>query len=315
MRRIAGLAVLVAVTAGCDRKPAADASAERVLTELAGATVLFQVFGPRETPRIAPVAVVRGETVERLALDGPGWREFDETIFAPGNRLPVYLGGAEVGTVEVTRGMWTADSAPVYTVVGCRQLVPHAIGRMEAQVVLEESIELLGTSAALVQKADPRPLPGNPETQGRTLAGAVAAAAGIGPEDLSALDFHARWLRTGYGESGRTLLASYIDPNAGDLGPGAGNTAVVLVMADDSAGVLQTSYQHALSGESRTVEFQRLLNYADLTGDGVAELIIEAWRYGGIPSLAILSRKPGGWSETFRVSLDWCADVRPAAQR
>jgi hypothetical protein len=206
--------------------------------------------------------------------------------------------------------MWPVDSAPLYTVAGCRQVVPHALGRLQATVALEESIELLGSSLPMVQKVDTRAVPSGAENQGRTLASAIAAGSDIGPEDLAGLDYHARWLRTGVGVNGRTLLTSYIDPNAGDLGPGAGNTAILLALAEDSAGVLQTTYQHAVSGESRTVEFQRVLNHVDLNGDGVSELILEVWRYAGIPSLAILTRQPGGWTETFRVGLDWCTDER-----
>ena len=82
------------------------------------------------------------------------------------------------------------------------------------------------------------------------------------------------------------------------------------MLAEDSAGTLNTSYRHALSGESRTVEFRRLVNFADLNGDGIAELQLEAWRYAGIPSLALLQYQNGKWEETFRIGLDWCVDGR-----
>lgn len=274
------------------------------------ATILFQVFGSAQQPRVAPFAIVRGGTLEPLSLSEAGWREVDARHFAAGNRLTIYRNGVDAGVLEITRGMWPADSAPLYSVPGCRRIVPHALSRVQATIALEESVELIASSLPIAQAADTRPLPAGPESQGRTLASAVASASGIGAEDLSGLDFHARWLRTGVGASGRTLLASHIDPNAGDLGPGAGNTSMVLVLAEDSSGTLNTSYQHAVSGESRTVEFQRLLNYADLDGDGIAELVVEAWRYGGIPSLAILKYRDGRWVETFRVGLDWCVDGR-----
>lgn len=306
MHRPAVLICALALVLGCDKGPKPEVPAAVLLTDLAGTTVLFQVFGPRESPRIAPIAVVRGGAIEGIVLDAEGWRAFDSTVFAPGNRLPVYRNAVEVGTVEITRGMWPADSAPLYTIPGCREIVPQALGRLESTRALEETVELLGASLPLVQTADARPDPPDPEAMGRTLAGAVASASGVGSEDLAGLDFHARWLRSGVGTTGRTLFTSYIDPNAGDLGPGAGNTAVILVMAEDSAGSMQTTYKHAISGESRSVEFQRLVNYADLNGDGMAEMILEAWRYAGIPSLAILSRGPAAWTETFRVSLDWC---------
>lgn len=306
MRHPAVVLCALGLAVACDRAPQPADTPVVPQADLNGATVLFRVFGPRETPRIAPIAIVRGSVIEAINLNADGWRNFDATIFAAGARIPVYHHGVAVGTVEVTRGMWPADSAALYTVTDCREIVPHALGRLEATEPLEETVELLGASLPLPQMSDPRPAPANPEGLGRTLAGAIATGAGIGAEDLTGLDFQARWLRSGVGTSGHTLFTSYIDPNAGDLGPGAGTTAVILVMAEDSAGTLQTTYTHALSGESRTLEFQRLVNYADLNGDGVAEMILEAWRYAGIPSLAVLTRQPGAWTETFRVGLDWC---------
>lgn len=279
-------------------------------TDLSGSpTILFQVFGPKEAPRAAPIAVVRDSGLERIALDEAGWRELDAAQFAPGRVLHLYRNGASVGTMEIVQGMYGPDST-LYSVPGCRVVVPQAIGRMASTANVEETVELIASSAPLPQLSDRRPFPAGPDGQGRTLASTAATAAGVGPEDLSGLDFHARWLRTGVGAMGRTLLASYIDPNAGDLGPGAGNTSVVLVMAEDSAGTFSTSYSHALSGEARSVEFQRLVNYADLNGDGKSELVLEAWRYAGIPTLSVLSYQGAQWTESFRVGLDWCVDMR-----
>lgn len=313
MRRIAFIASILALAIACDKQtpePQAEASPE--YTDLSGSpTILFQVFGPREAPRVAPIAVVRGTGLAPLVLDDAGWRQLDSSQFAPGRVHSLYRNGVEVGTLEIVQGMYGPDST-LYSVPGCRVVVPHAIGRITAArgAEVEQTVELLGSSAPLVQVVDTRPFPVRPEAQGRTLASAVATAANIGAEDLNGLDFHARWLRTGVGAMKRTLLASYIDPNAGDLGPGAGNTSVVLVMAEDSAGTFATSYQHALSGESRSVEFQRLVNYADLNADGKSELVMEVWRYAGIPTLSVLSHDGTRWAESFRVGLDWCVDSR-----
>ncbi len=312
MPRIAIIASILVLAAACDKQaaPPRDAAPTVEYTDLSDSpTVLFQVFGPRDEPRVAPIAVVRNGGLERIALDESGWRELDSAQFSPGRVLHLYRNGAAVGTMEIVRGMYGMDGT-LYSVPGCRVVVPQAIGRMASTTAMEETVELIAASAPLAQVADRRPFPAGPEAQGRTLASAAATAAGVGPEDLSGLDFHARWLRTGVGAMGRTLLASYIDPSAGDLGPGAGNTSMVLVMAEDSAGAFNTSYQHALSGEARSVEFQRVLNYADLNGDGKSELVMEAWRYAGIPTLSVLSHDGARWTESFRVSLDWCVDSR-----
>ncbi|MBX3133824.1 MAG: hypothetical protein KF689_10625 [Gemmatimonadaceae bacterium] len=310
MRRSAIIASILLLLSACDKQEQPPRSTEvRELTDLSGSpTLLFTVFGPVETPKLAPLAVVRSGGLEPLVLDEAGWQQLDAQYFAAGMTYPVYRNGAEVGNIRIVRGMWPADSAPLYEVPGCARVVPHALGSLESTRQFEETVELLAATSPLPQPTDTRPLPANPEAQGLTLASAVAAAAGVGPEDLSSLDYHARWLRTGAGFSKRTLLASYIDPSAGDLGPGAGNTAVLVLLAEDSAGTFQTSYQHARSGEARSVEFRRLVNYADLSGDGVAELVMETWRYAGIPELVVMRYGNGRWTQSFGVSQEWCTD-------
>ena len=313
MRRIALIASILVLTAACDKQDATPKAARggQAYTDLsASPTILFQVFGPREAPRMAPIAIVRPTGLEAIVLSEDGWRTFDSTYFAEGKSYPIYRNGVDAGTITVMRGMWPADSAALYSIPGCRVVVPQAIATLQGSIALEETVELIASTIRIPQQVDTRPFPAGAEAQGRTLASAVAAASEIGPEDLSALDFHARWLRTGIGASGRTLLTSYIDPSAGDLGPGAGNTAMLLVLAEDSAGTLNTSYRHAISGEARTVEFRRLVNHADLNGDGISELVLEAWRYAGIPNLLVLKHNNGTWEENFRIGLDWCVDGR-----
>ena len=308
MRRFALIASILVLAVACDKQTQAPRADEpRASTDLASApTILFSVFGPREAPRLAPIALVTKDGLTPLSLDDAGWRQLDSTYFVTGRTLPLYRNGVALGEIEIVRGMWPADSAPLYTVPGCREVVPQALGRIAKGVDVEENVELLAASAPLPQATDRRPFPADPETQGRTLASAVAAAAQIGPEDLSGLDYHARWLRTGVGPNGRSLLASYIDPNAGDLGPGAGNTAVLMLLAEDSASSFSTSYQHARVGEARTVEFRRVQNYADVDGDGKSEILLEAWRYASIPSLVLLKYDGGRWREAFSVSQEWC---------
>lgn len=312
MRRIALISSILVLAVACDKQdapPRTDSTA--TYTDLSGApTILFQVFGPKEAPRMAPIAVVRPTGIEPLVLSDAGWREFDSTYFAAGATYTTYRNGMDAGTLTVTRGMWPVDSGPLYEIPGCRSVIPQAVTSLAARIPLEESVEMLASSVALPQKADNRSVPAGAEQQGRTLAMAIAEASNIGPEDLSALDFHARWLRTGVPGSGRTLVASFIDPNAGDLGPGAGNTAMVLVLAEDSAGTMLTSYRHAVSGEARAVEFRRVVNFADLDGDGVAELTLETWRYAGIPSVTVLKFAAGKWTEAFKMGLDWCVEAR-----
>ncbi len=312
MRRSALIASILVLAAACDKQTADPRAADnRALTDLSGSpTLLFTVFGPRETPKLAPIAVVTANGLQPIVLDNAGWRTLDSMYFTAGRKLPIYRNGEALGEIEIVRGMWPADSAPLYEVPTCRDVVPQALGRLASSAQFEESVELLAASAPLAQQKDSRPMPADPEAQGRTLASAVASAAQIGPEDLNGLDFHARWLRTGVGANGRTLLTSYIDPNAGDLGPGAGSTAMLILLAEDSAGSFTTSYQHARVGEARSVDFRRVVNYADLDGDGKSEILLESWRYAAIPSLMLLKYSGNRWSEAFSISEEWCTDQK-----
>jgi hypothetical protein len=104
-----------------------------------------------------------------------------------------------------------------------------------------------------------------------------------------------------------TLVANQVDANAGDAGPGAGHTTSFLVLGDDLDGKgHRVTYSHLESGEARTVEFQRLLDHLDLTGDGTDEIFVESWRYAGSNDLVVLSRGNGRWHETLRVPQQWC---------
>lgn len=307
MRRTAIIASILTFAVGCD-KATPDTASTVPLTDLtANPTILFQVFGARDGPRAVPFAAVVGGRLERITLDDAGWRALDSMFFKPGQHLSLYHQGRDIGVGEVTRGMWPKNEDALYSLPGCRLAVPQADLRLDATVPLEESVELLASSAPFEQPAKSRPVPAQAGAQGRTVAGAVAAEAQIGAEDLSPLEFQARWLRTGAGREGRTLVASYVDPAGGDAGPGAGHSTNLFVLAEDSAGVLTTSFRHTASGEARTVESLRVYDHADLDGDGIAEILLEAWKYGGTPELILLSHRDRRWRETFRMPVDWCA--------
>lgn len=300
----------------CDKPIDEEAPPSAPLTDMSAASaVLFQVFGARDGPKAAPIAVLVNGELQGISLDGAGWKALDSAYFASGTRLALYRDGADVGAIEVVRGMWPADAPALYTLPGCRDVVPQAEVRLQATISPEESVEFLASSVPLPQKKAVKPLPRDGQLVGRTLASAVAGSGDVGREELAKLEFVSRWLRTGAGPSGQTLLASYIDPNAGDAGPGAGHTTMILVLAEDSAGTQMTSYAHVASGEARTVQFQRVANHADLDGDGVDEIIVEQWRYAAVPELLILKYGDGKWTERFRASLDWCVTKNAAGRR
>jgi hypothetical protein len=53
-----------------------------------------------------------------------------------------------------------------------------------------------------------------------------------------------------------------------------------------------------------------LIDHADITGDGVDELLLEGWRNGGDSYLLFLRFTNGKWSEMARGGTSWCADPK-----
>ncbi|MBK7905324.1 MAG: hypothetical protein IPJ78_02040 [Gemmatimonadetes bacterium] len=312
MRRPVLIASILALLSACDKpqeQPASDVPAAPQTAVTPTSTILFQVFGAKDEPKLVPIVIADGGHLAPITLDANGWRLVDSLFFAKGKKLPIYRNGAESGTVEIVRGMWT-DEGALYSLPACSAVVPQALGKLDAKGFVEASVEYLASTTPLKQPPAQRAVPTESEAPGRTLANTVAAAKQIGKEEIAALDFVSRWLPTGAGPSGRTLFASYIDPNGGDAGAGAGHTVMVMALAEDSAGVHTPSYQHVSSGEARTVDFQRLVNHADLDGDGIDEILLEEWRYAGIPEVAVLKYAQGKWRLVFRVSQNWCLDTK-----
>lgn len=276
----------------------------------ATSSIFFQVYGSREEPRLAPFAIVENGQLAPISLDADGWRNVDALFFAVGRKLPLYRDGVAIGEAEIVRPMWDPNSGALYSLPGCTDVVPQAQGKLIMANRAEASVEFLASTTPLKQKAGTRPLPKDAETPARTVASAVATASQVGAEELAHLDFIGRWLRTGAGPEGRTLLATYVDPEAGDAGPGAGHTVSLLALSEDSAGTFATSFQHVSQGEARGVEFRRLVNHADLDGDGIDEIILETWRYAATPDVVVLKYAAGKWTESFRVSQNWCLDKK-----
>ena len=65
------------------------------------------------------------------------------------------------------------------------------------------------------------------------------------------------------------------------------------------------------SAEDSLPEFRRLIDHADITGDGVDELLLEGWENGGDSYLLFLRFTNGKWREMARGATSWCADPKP----
>jgi hypothetical protein len=314
--------ILVSVI-GCDKSKSAAPAAE-VITPF-GATaldlrtkpqLLFQVFGDISDPRVIPIAAVINGNVRQIGLTRSGWHALDSMYFAAGSSYPAYRNDAEAGQITITRGMWNGGDTPLYPLPGCKDLVPLASSTVTLSGKTNEpTVEFIASSAALV----PHPpftgqMPSGAEIakMGRAFGHEIGKKSEMDAAELDSLDFVARMLITG-ASSSPTLLVSFIDPNAGDLGPGMGHTSHLFALMDKQPdGSYAPTYRHTVSGDAKTVEFQRLIDHIDVNGDGVDELILEAWKYGAPNELVVLSFKAGLWHESLRVKQSWCLDpVKP----
>ncbi|HVT40420.1 MAG TPA: hypothetical protein VHE78_15360 [Gemmatimonadaceae bacterium] len=302
----------------CDRSKPQLPPAETITPEgappldiTAKPQLLFQVFGNRADLRVVPLAAVVKGVVKPIGLTERGWRLLDSLYFAPGARYPVYHEDGDVGEVVIRRGMWSGGAAPLYPLAGCSALKPLAAATITfKQPTPDPYVELIGSSASLAPRV---PYKGTLLTEaeiaklGRAFGHEVGKQGGIQPSELDSLDFHARLLVTG-ATSEPTLLVSFIDPNAGDLGPGAGHATHLFALGEKSGSAYAPAYRHAVSGNAREVEFQRLVDHLDVSGSGVAELILEAWRYGAENETVVLSFRGDAWRETMRSKQSWCLD-------
>ena len=87
-----------------------------------------------------------------------------------------------------------------------------------------------------------------------------------------------------------------------------GNPRHLFILADSGQRRLPADVR-ALGGR-QLPEFRRLIDHADITGDGVDELLLEGWKNGGDSYLLFLRFTNGKWSEMARGATSWCADER-----
>lgn len=254
-----------------------------------------------------PVAAVVGNALVPLDLAPDDWVRFDSLYLAPGTTYTAMRRGRATGSVTVVRGMYSSGT-PLYSLPGCATPLPMAAVTLEDPGAGEFTVELFATTRTLPTAEALAPWPAD---SARALARRFGAIAGAEVEldstALSALDFRAEALFTGAGR-GPTILASYLDPLGGDEGGGQGNTANLLVLADQVDSTYATSFVHALNGNAAGAEFRRFVDIIDVSGDSIAEVFLEAWRFAGDAAPVVLSWRNGEWRESFRGRGNWCLD-------
>jgi hypothetical protein len=310
---IAGaLSLTVTFTAACDKTNNDDAvtsiPAGQELDLKKHPTILFEVFGERDDPRMIPVASIDGGKLRPLRLSPAGWKTFDRIYNRPGVSYTLYQDGHPVGQATVKQGMWSRPESPIYTLPNCQNLIPLAAVSIDSKVNAGITVEFLATTASLSSAKGGTPLaPTAAATLARDVGARVAAGAHIPRTRLDSLDFHAVAITTG-ATTAPTLVVSYIDPNAEEAAAHGDETSYLFAIADKSGADYTPSFSQSVNGSAARAQYRRYVDHLDIDGNGVDEIVLEGWQYGGDSYPMIMRYKAGRWVEVYRGTASWCLD-------
>jgi hypothetical protein len=313
MKRFALIASILAATTACD-KPKVLSAASRPSGEGARTSrldlskrpdIVFQLFGERDDPRMIPFAAIVNGVITPIDLSAPQWRTFDAMYARADTSYPLYHDGAQVGSARIRRGMWGKRNDPLYSLPGCTLLMPLAAVTLETSARVGFSVDFLAATPGI--SVAPRPAATeSPELEqtARALVAQTAREAGMeaGSLSKSAFRYYAIHTRAGVAP---TIVASVLDPEASDR---SSTTSHVFVIGDQRDASYAPSYQHSASGRVANGEYRRYLDHLDINGDGIDEILVEGWRFGGDSYLIVLGIQGGAWREILRGRPSWCLD-------
>lgn len=272
--------------------------------------LLFEVFGDANDPRMIPIAAVGHDQLQQIVLDSTGWRELDADYLRSSKSYSLFVDGRATGTVKVRRGMWQSDDA-LYSLPGCQLLTPMAAVRMEGLSANPTfTVEYLASTAALGHQRNSKAMPGaEVERIARSIGVQAAQTVGIKQATLDSLDFRAVAFASGDGPW-PTIVAAFIDPAAENPASTQETTTHLIVIADRDAAASEyhITYTHRVQGPLASSSFRRYFDHLDVNGDGVDEIFLEGWQFGGDTFLSVLSWKDGKWEEMYRTRTKWCLD-------
>lgn len=319
MRRRSLLASTLILALGCDKArelagdskgaQAAETPAADRLDLSSHPEILFKIYGERDDPRMIPVGVMRGGTLEQISLGASGWKQFDSMYDKVGTKYSVYENGRTIGSAKVRQGMWEAGHDPLYTLPSCQLLTPQAAVTLDGGVAPGYTVSLFGSTKTL--RSAPLATMSQAEATriAKGLAATVGQKAGISDTELNGLDVHASAIATGVSDA-PTIVATLVDRRSDEQSSAGERTSHILLVADKVAGASEyrTTFTHVLNGDASTGEFRRYVDHLDVAGDGVTEIVLEGWKYGGDTFLMFLQYKNGAWAEIYRSRSSWCLD-------
>ncbi len=304
LRAIFGVAVLASIltaTTGCDKHAETAEVVHR--TNLANRpNVVFLLFGDHNDPRLMPIVTTIEGQVAPVSLDTPGWRDFDHIYFRPGTSILLYRDGHPDGEGKVRRGMWDS-TGPLYTLPGCHSVKPLAALVPRTSQSDEVMLERIATSERLGPAPDRGTVAPTALDTARAIALKVSQREGITRNARAGLDLAVFAIHTGSTRA-PTLIGSYMERGGGIQG----RPRHLFVLADSVAGEYTPTFVH--SADDSVPEFRRYIDHADITGDGVDELLLEGWKNGGDSFLLFLRYTDGKWREMARGESTWCTDPK-----
>ena len=316
------VATILTVATGCDKASAGlkMARADEGEPEPAPAEqldlgkrpdILFQVFGSRDDPRMIPLASIAGGALKQIVLSSDNWRVFDTLYTRTGDSVTVFRDGRPAGTALVRQRMWEKGT-PLYTLPGCRRLTPLTAVTIAGTPESDYTIEYLASTARLgASHANVATMPSSEAARlARKVGEAVAKENGIAQATLADLDFRAISVPTG-STAQPTLVAAFMPPPTLHADSKEGRrTSHVFALADARADGYAVTFKHVVNAGGDDSDFRRYVDHLDIDGDGIDEMILEAWQPGGDTFLVVLSFKGGAWGEVFRSRESWCLDAK-----
>lgn len=318
VRQLARIATVVLVASACSKAHASGRAGAASKGAPSGPQLnlhshpdlLFEVFGDATDPRMIPIAAIEHGQLQQIVLDDAGWHELDAQYLRSSKSYALFEDGRSSGKVDVRRGMWERDD-PLYSLPGCQLLTPMAAVRTEGTGPKPTfTVEYLASTAALGHARQVKPMASaDVERIARAMGLQVAKTVGITQATLDSLDFRAVAFPSGNGPW-PTIIAAFIDPAAENPASTQETTTHLIVIADrDSAAAdYHPTYTHRVQGPLASSSFRRYFDHLDVNGDGVDEIFLEGWQFGGDTFLTVMSWKDGKWEETYRTRTKWCLD-------
>ena len=306
MARLALVATILTVATGCDKAKASLPFGRAEGLDLESRPdILFQVFGDVNGPRMLPIAAIRDGQLQRIVLTQKGWTEFDAIYLRRGKSYTLYRGGRADGGVEVTQGMWERPDNPLYTLQGCKLHTPLAAVRVaSAYRPSAFTVEYLASTARVGHTRVVDALPGGELTR---IARELAVQAGVTARQLDSLTLRATSFASGAG-AGPTIVAAFVDPAESSGRADTPVASLFLIANRDSTGSYAATYTHRARGAISSADLRRYIDHLDVTGDGIDEVFLEGWTYGGDTFFSVLTWRDGMWTEMYKSGASWCLD-------